>query len=171
MDDAGKISSRVVLHGGAGNDTLKGGFGGDLLDGGEGDDILAGGFGNDVLVGAVGNDRLDGGFGDDVLIGSAGQDALNGGGGFNLVIGGSTAYDANDAALLSLLHTWSRPGSLSRRMSRVNASSPNLSGSNLTQNDAAVDSIVSRYAFDWILASQADSDALSVKGRLARVMR
>jgi VCBS repeat-containing protein len=164
------LMQRVSLHGGAGNDILTGGFRNDLLDGGDGDDILRGGWGNDVLVGGAGSDNLQGDFGDDVLIGGAGADSLNGGYGFNLQIAGATAHDSNDAALLSLLATWGAPGTLSRRMARVSASTTPVTGSSLTPSDTAVDRIVSRMAFDWILASQSDADSVSTK-RWSRVTR
>ena len=41
-------AARAIMHGQAGNDTLKGGVGDDRLLGGEGDDIMAGGKGNDA---------------------------------------------------------------------------------------------------------------------------
>ncbi|MFO0869322.1 MAG: Ig-like domain-containing protein [Pirellulales bacterium] len=161
----------VVLHGGAGNDRLTGGFRNDLLDGGDGDDVLSGGFGNDILVGGAGNDQAAGGWGDDVIVGGAGQDNLRGDYGTNLILGGSTTHDTNDAALLSLVNAWSRPGSLNRRLERVNASVASLSGAAVTPSDGAVDTIVSRGAMDWIWASLADADNVSVKSRLSRVVR
>ncbi|MFO0820652.1 MAG: Ig-like domain-containing protein [Pirellulales bacterium] len=164
------LMQRVSLHGGAGNDTLTGGFRNDLLDGGDGNDVLRGGWGNDVLVGGAGTDNLQGDFGDDVLIGGTGADSLNGGYGFNLQIAGATAHDSNDAALLSLLATWGAPGTLSRRVTRVSASTTPVTGSSLTPSDTAVDRIVSRMAFDWILASQSDADSINAR-RWSRVTR
>ncbi|MFO0902889.1 MAG: Ig-like domain-containing protein [Pirellulales bacterium] len=166
--------SLVIVHGGDGNDTITAGkwlMARTLFYGGTGNDRLTGGFADSILVGGDGDDVLTGRYGDDVLIGGAGKDSLNGGYGFNLQMGGSTDYDANDAALLSLMNTWTRPATLSKRISRVNASSTPLASSAVTPSDAAVDSIVSKYAFDWILASSSDNDAVSTKGKLARVSR
>jgi Ca2+-binding RTX toxin-like protein len=56
------------VSGGAGNDTITGGTGDDLLLGGDGNDAVSGGAGHDVLVGGIGSDRLIGGAGHDVLI-------------------------------------------------------------------------------------------------------
>lgn len=54
-----------MIYGGAGNDTI---------DGNIGNDILVGGAGYDTLTGGLGNDYLDGGMGIDTLIGSEGSD-------------------------------------------------------------------------------------------------
>jgi Ca2+-binding RTX toxin-like protein len=52
---AGTIGSRLMVSGGAGNDTLIGHPGDDLLSGGDGDDRLEGRGGNDILNGDAGN--------------------------------------------------------------------------------------------------------------------
>ena len=66
-----------------GNDTIRGGNGGDLIFGDNGDlgkaggnDLLEGGNGDDVLFGEGGNDRLVGGRGGDVMDGGAGADVF-----------------------------------------------------------------------------------------------
>jgi len=87
---AGRLDIPVALYGGAGNDRLEGGPGVNLLMGGDGDDVLRGGGGRDLLIGGAGRDRLEGGPGQDLLI------------------GGTTAYDANETALLAVLREWSR---------------------------------------------------------------
>ncbi len=69
------------------------------------------------------------------------------------------------------MNAWSRPGSLNRRLERVNASVASLSGAAVTPSDSAVDTIVSRGAMDWIWASLADADNVSVRSRLSRVIR
>src|SRR5688572_2247265 len=78
----------IALYGGDGNDTLRGGAGGDYLasdyDGTDapqspfvaGNDRVYGGAGNDGIVTAGGNDTLDGGAGDDRLEGGGGNDTL-----------------------------------------------------------------------------------------------
>jgi Ca2+-binding RTX toxin-like protein len=70
----------VILSGGQGNDTLKGGMGDDALSGGEGNDLLEGNDGDDTLSGDGGNDGLYAGIGNDTLNGGAGDDTLHGGG-------------------------------------------------------------------------------------------
>jgi Ca2+-binding RTX toxin-like protein len=63
---------------GAGNDTLKGGAG---------REVVAGGPGNDTLDGRGGDDSFDGGDGNDTLTGDAGRDELHGGAGDDLLDG------------------------------------------------------------------------------------
>ena len=46
----------MTLYGGAGNDTLLGEAGNDILHGGAGNDTLFGGLGDDILCGEAGND-------------------------------------------------------------------------------------------------------------------
>jgi len=79
----------VEFYGGAGNDTLRGGDGDDLLDGGSGNDNLDGGDGDDLLRGRHGDDNLSGGPGDDVLYGDPGrgQDTLSGDDGDDTLFG------------------------------------------------------------------------------------
>ena len=70
-----------TILGYGGNDTLRGGYG---------DDVIGGGNGNDWLDGGEGEDKLWGGAGNDTLIGGGGDDQLHGGdGGSNSLIGGS----------------------------------------------------------------------------------
>ena len=68
-----------TLIGGAGKDIMNGGYGNDVLWGRNGDDTLNGGDGNDELNGENGDDILNGGYGNDTLNGGAGNDILNGG--------------------------------------------------------------------------------------------
>ena len=86
-----------VLDGGTGNDTASGGVGNDLIYGGQGDDSLTTGTGNDTLYGGEGNDRLAnssgddflyGGVGEDELVASLGDDTLFGGTGNDSLVGG-----------------------------------------------------------------------------------
>ncbi|NBS65034.1 MAG: hypothetical protein EBT33_11900, partial [Betaproteobacteria bacterium] len=68
----------VTLIGGAGNDSLTGGAGNDLLIAGPGSNTLTGGKGNDVLFALEGSNRLTGGDGVDryVFIGSLGANRM-----------------------------------------------------------------------------------------------
>jgi len=132
-----------VIVGGAGNDTLFGDAGNDVLNGGLGDDLLIGGDGNDTLDGAVGNDHLYGQAGNDTLIGGVGNNILVGGDGNdtlvarfgrNILIGGdgkdriygnaaddiliagSTSHDEDDAALQAILDEWTSGDSYEDRV-------------------------------------------------------
>src|SRR5262249_47659026 len=62
--------------GGAGNDILTGGSGGDQLFGQGGNDTLLGKNGGDQLFGGDGNDTLTGGDADDLAFGQAGNDRM-----------------------------------------------------------------------------------------------
>jgi Ca2+-binding RTX toxin-like protein len=64
------------LFGGAGNDVITGGSGGDQLFGGAGNDTLLGKGGNDQLFGGAGNDTLTGGDADDQVFGQGGDDRM-----------------------------------------------------------------------------------------------
>ena len=104
----------LMLDGGAGNDSLTGGFTPDTLLGGDGNDTLSGGSNNDSLDGGAGidsfaadlidasglgidmtlsggdgADSLTGGAGNDSLVGGNGNDVLNGGDGLNTLAGGA----------------------------------------------------------------------------------
>jgi len=93
----------ITLYGGGGNDTLRGGAGGDYLasdhDGTDapqspfvaGNDRVYGGAGKDTLITAGGNDTLDGGSGSDRLEAGSGNDTLYWQGSDTLVDGGSGA--------------------------------------------------------------------------------
>ncbi|CRK57363.1 Alkaline phosphatase [Alloactinosynnema sp. L-07] len=59
----------VYADGGAGDDIVTGGYGGDKLLGGEGVDYVSGGPGNDTLIGGPGADHVYGGTHNDVLYG------------------------------------------------------------------------------------------------------
>jgi Ca2+-binding RTX toxin-like protein len=66
--------STVIIHAGAGDDTINGAAAGKRL-------VLFGEDGNDLLIGSSRNDDLFGGAGSDTLIGNGGNDLVDGGGG------------------------------------------------------------------------------------------
>jgi Ca2+-binding RTX toxin-like protein len=86
----GKFAVPVEIHGGAGNDDLRGPSSSAMLIGGSGNDVLIGGSGRDLLIGGTGTDRLFGKSADDLLI------------------GGWTSFDDNAIALASIFSTWTR---------------------------------------------------------------
>jgi hypothetical protein len=113
----GGVNLPAIVDAGAGNDTIVGGNGGNVLMGGAGSDLLYGGNLRDILIGGLGADSLFGGGGDDILI------------------GGYTSYDtgpaqnkmSNDLALLDLLEEWSSSRSYNARTANVaNGSGPIL---------------------------------------------
>jgi Ca2+-binding RTX toxin-like protein len=72
----------VDVYGGAGNDTIAGSDGADVLFGGAGDDLLTGGINPDALYGEDGNDTLFAGEYFDFLYGGRGNDFLQSSGDF-----------------------------------------------------------------------------------------
>jgi Ca2+-binding RTX toxin-like protein len=76
LDETNGALPRANLFGGAGNDTLTGGAGADLLFGQEGNDTLAGRGGADFLFGGANNDVLTGGDADDQSFGESGDDRM-----------------------------------------------------------------------------------------------
>ncbi|HYH63926.1 MAG TPA: hypothetical protein VD866_04440 [Urbifossiella sp.] len=106
-DSAGIERIHVLLGGGRDIATVAGGVKKvTILDGGAGDDLLAAGGGPSILLGGSGNDTLNGGNGRNILVGGVGSDMLVGNGGNDIFIGGTTAYDADEAALSALLGVW-----------------------------------------------------------------
>src|SRR4051812_28916136 len=76
LDEANGALPAAQLFGGAGNDTLTGGSGGDQLFGQTGNDTLLGKGGADGLFGGADADRLTGGDGDDQAFGQGGTDRM-----------------------------------------------------------------------------------------------
>jgi Ca2+-binding RTX toxin-like protein len=76
LDESSGALPRANLFGGAGNDTLIGGSGGDFLFGQSGNDTLLGKGGADFLFGGSENDILTGGDGDDQMFGESGDDRM-----------------------------------------------------------------------------------------------
>ena len=112
-------SGNDLLFGDAGNDTLLGADGNDRIRGGDGNDQLGGGAGHDLLLGENGNDALTGGNGRDILIGGLNADTLDGGADDDLLIAGTTAYDADDAALNQILAEWTSARSYQSRVKNI----------------------------------------------------
>ena len=138
---AGSITNSAWLFGGAGNDRLKGGAGNDVLIGGDGDDLIVGGDGRDLLIGGFGADRLVGNAADDILI------------------AGTTAHDANDAALCAIMREWRRPDvNFATRVEHLkNGGGVNESFrvNDLTvHDDGAADVLTGSEGQDWFLFNQ-----------------
>ena len=98
-------SSRNLLSGGLGDDSIEGFSSRDTLEGNLGNDNLSGGSGNDSLRGGGDNDTLSGGSGEDKLFGDAGNDILLSGSDRDTVDGGTgidTASYANSNAAVNI---------------------------------------------------------------------
>jgi hypothetical protein len=96
-DLIGGLAGNDILNGAAGADCLNGGPGNDKLSSGTGNDTVSGGPGNDILNGGTGNDKLSGGPANDVLNGASGNDKVATGGGRNKVNAGPGNDNVNSA--------------------------------------------------------------------------
>jgi len=85
----GFSSGSLTLAGGAGNDNITSSIGNDSLSGGEGDDLIYARSGNDSVIGGAGSDSLYGEGGSDSLNGGGGIDFLTGDDGNNMLVGGA----------------------------------------------------------------------------------
>jgi Ca2+-binding RTX toxin-like protein len=76
LNETNGVLPQASLFGGAGNDSLTGGFAADFLFGDVGNDQLFGKGGADFMFGGAGNDVLTGGAGNDQVFGEAGNDRM-----------------------------------------------------------------------------------------------
>ncbi|MCA9061538.1 MAG: hypothetical protein KDA96_00685 [Planctomycetaceae bacterium] len=118
IDDKMRLPAEV--NGGAGNDTIIGGGGDDVLFGGSGDDRIRGGRGNDVLMGGDDDDVLRGDHGRDMLIGGRGADRLLGEQGDDILIGGRTSFDLDLHSLTRIREEWTSHRSYAQRRANLN---------------------------------------------------
>jgi Ca2+-binding RTX toxin-like protein len=98
---AGETNVRITADGGAGNDSLKGGKGHDLIRGGNDNDTLEGGAGNDVLIGDKGSDWFKGGDGNDIMVWNDGDgsDTMKGGNGYDTTVFNGSVASGDDTVL------------------------------------------------------------------------
>ena len=76
LNESNGALPRANLFGGAGDDTITGGSGGDQLFGQDGNDTILGKGGTDFLFGGSENDSLTGGDGNDQVFGESGADLM-----------------------------------------------------------------------------------------------
>jgi Ca2+-binding RTX toxin-like protein len=138
---AGAVSNIQNVVGGAGNDSLTGNTQGNILLGGGGNDTLVGGSGRSLLIGDGGSDTITGGGDDDILI------------------AGTTAFDADDTALMAILQEWQRSDkTYSQRIADLK-SGVGLKGSfrllrgTTVLGDGAADMLTGGAGLDWFLAN------------------
>jgi Ca2+-binding RTX toxin-like protein len=151
-NDVIQVSDRVrvisELHGGPGNDVLKGGGGPSLLVGGDGKDVLIGGKGPGLLIGGKGKD---------VVLSRAKEDIL---------IGGSTAFDADEDALRAVFAEWTSDADRKTRISHLTGTPGGLNDSyflnaSTVQDDLHFDILAGVDRGDWVLPGCGD---VSVRG-------
>jgi Ca2+-binding RTX toxin-like protein len=116
-----------------------------------------------ILVGNQGNDQLTGGSGRNLLIGGAGADRLTGGPGEDVLVGGTTSYDANMAALASLMAEWARTDlTYQQRIGDLTGQvAGGLNGARLlnestVKDDAVVDRLFGLDGLDWLWGRSAE---------------
>jgi Ca2+-binding RTX toxin-like protein len=137
-----------------------------FVDGGAGDDTIKGGGGNDILLGGPGNDRLMGAAGRDLLIGGTGADRILGDQDDDIMISGTTAHDTNAAALQAIASEWTSTRSYLVRIANIQdgSGSPTMRnngsfffavGSTLS-DDGAADSLTGNAGSDWFILSATD---------------
>ena len=150
----GPVKRRLVLMGGAGNDTLNAttAAGPVVLVGGAGDDTVTGGSGRDVLVGGAGADVLDGGADDDVAVGEG------------------LTFDGDVVGLRKLSLEWSRAtaaATYESRRDRVTGllprglNKPYYLGAATVADDTAVDSLTGGAGRDWFFDVTATPNVLA----------
>lgn len=135
---------------GAGNDTVTGGGGADVIylgtgddtaNAGAGNDFVAGGAGEDLVQGGAGTDALYGGADNDLLAGEAGVDAVFGQLGNDLLFGGTAAVrDTRRDSLRQVLTDWdpSLGGIYTNIRNRLTVS-----------NDSTADTLQGEGGTDW----------------------
>ena len=143
----------MLIDLGDGNDTAVGGGGNDVILGGAGNDSISGGGGNDALSAAAGNDTVEGSNGFDLAIGGAGEDKLSGSAGEDILIAGNTSYDADVAALSSIIAEWSSASTNAVRIAHLR-NGGGLNGSiklatTTVFDDAATDLLNGGTQRDW----------------------
>lgn len=128
-----------------------------IADGGAGNDSLFGGGGSNILLGNTGNDFLVGGNSRDILIGGEGHDSILGLRGDDIVIGGTTDHDADQAALLDLLNAWNDTASYNDRIDAIRAGngSPILDTTTV-HDDGDRDFINGGFGLDWFFGDPPD---------------
>lgn len=161
--DVGTYSptTRLIVTGGAGNDTIVVGSSlPALIDGGGGDDLLMGGGGPDILLGGPGDDLLVGGGGRDLLIGGVGADRIVGSSDDDILLAGCTDYDQDTAALLQIVAEWTSSRSYTQRVHNLTNGSAGsgLNGttylsSGTVHDDGVRDVLTGASGFDWFFAN------------------
>jgi Ca2+-binding RTX toxin-like protein len=108
------VMQNLAIFGGAGNDSLKGGGGTDIIVGGDGDDLVHGQGGRDVLIGGDGADRIVGQTDDDILV------------------AGYSTHDSNLSALNAILSEWTSDRSYGQRSANIMNHAVNIPGGPFT---------------------------------------
>jgi cyclophilin family peptidyl-prolyl cis-trans isomerase/Ca2+-binding RTX toxin-like protein len=120
--------------------------------GGAGNDTITGGSGDNILLGGGGTDTITGGAGKNLIIGGSGNSNLYAQGTQNIIFAGTTNEDSNDQAVLNLLDQGSRLmyGYSARRLLASARNSTMLSSPTVSFQDVgAHDTIFGSGVNDW----------------------
>jgi hypothetical protein len=130
--------------------------------GSAGNDILVGNAQGNILIGGAGANAIMGGSGRSVLIGGTGPSTIVGGSGDDILIAGTTTFDANETALLSILQEWQRTDrTASQRIADLrngggyNGSNTLVWGTTVLDNDVGVAHLTGGGGSDWFFANLA----------------
>jgi acrosin len=119
---------------------------------------LTGDSAGGVLVGGAAADNLKAGAGRSILIGGRGADTLTGGPTDDLLIAGNTVYDANDAALMTLLTEWQSADSYTTRIAKIRSGvlpgGVRLVAGTTVLDDGAADHLIGGGGLDWFFANR-----------------
>jgi Ca2+-binding RTX toxin-like protein len=137
----GKVSQVQNVVGGAGNDTLVGNAAGNILIGGSATNVITAGSGRSLLIGGTGSATMKGGPADDILI------------------AGTTSFDSNHAALMSILAEWQRTDKTYaqriadlRNGGGLNGTSKLIRGTTVLDDDGS-DTLTGGPGLDWFFAN------------------
>lgn len=131
-----------------------------FIRGGAGDDTLKGAGGADIILGGIGNDRLMGADGRDLLIGGDGADRIRGDQADDILIAGTTAHDSDPAALGAISAEWTSSRTYAERVNNLRDGSGTATRSNgsiflsvgvTVFNDGDADSLSGNAGTDWFI--------------------
>ena len=140
-------------------DTLTGGFAETtIIRGMGGNDILRGGAYDNILLGGAGNNVLRGGRGKNLLIAGEGLTKLIGGHGDSIMVSGTTDYDSNDAALMSILDEGIVPEYHSWVLTDTIGTTPatQLHMGTTVKSHNAANRVYASFGYSWIMLGQRD---------------
>ncbi len=161
-------TGKIIINGLDGNDYLSVDANvtrGAIIFGGAGNDTIRGGGGNDIVLGGIGSDSLYGGGGANILIGGAGSDTLQGGNGSDLLIAGSTSYDSTTASLVALSNEWGGANTFAVRVNNLKTGAGAAAGFPLNGNildDGSPNVLISGLGQDFFLTNIAADTLIGV---------
>jgi Ca2+-binding RTX toxin-like protein len=127
--------------------------------GSAGDDILTGNALGNILIGGATTNVLSGGSGRSLLIGGKGASTMVGGAADDLLIAGSTVFDGDTSALMSILKEWQRTDKTYAERNTdlkngggFNGSARLIAGSTVHDNDGA-STLTGGAGLDWFFGA------------------